>query len=353
MAAAIGAVLAFLPARIDSTHQPPESLPPAKSLEAIADDAQLAARDLPRLDSLLASVDGEIVFETYARGSGPHRTHNIKSASKSMIGAMVGIALKEGWIDSLDAPIARWFPERLGPDVDDPRKREITVEHLLTMRSGLTSTSGGNYGSWALSRSFVGWTLTRPLVSPPGARMDYSTGSSHLLSALLTRASGRSTWEIGQEFLARPLGFDLPRWERDPEGFYLGGNNMAMTPRQMLKVGELYLNDGVAEDGRRVLPEGWVEASCTPRGRSRRSGQDYGYGWWIRELGGRETCFAWGYGGQYIFVVPALELVVVATSSTDPQGRRGYRSDLFDVIVREIIEPLDLRSRQGPRLMGT
>lgn len=352
IAAILGAWLLFAPARIDSTHEPPESLPPAKSFDELARDAKRAAGDLSRLDSLLGSVSGEIVFETYARGAGPHRTHNIKSASKSLIGAMVGIALEEGWIESLDTPIARYFPRRLGPNVDDPRKREITVEHLLTMRSGLTSTSGGNYGAWAMSRSFVGWTLSRPLTDPPGARMNYSTGSSHLLSAVLTRASGRSTWEIGQEYLARPLGFDLPRWQRDPEGFYLGGNNMAMTPRQMLAVGELYRNDGVAA-GRRVLPEGWVEASCTPYGRSHRSGRLYGYGWWIDQIGGHETCFAWGYGGQYILVVPSLDLVVVATSSTDPRGRRGYRRNLFDVIIREIIEPLDLRSRQGPRLIPT
>jgi len=350
IAAGIGAWLLLGPARVDPTHRPPESLPPAKSLSELAGDAAGAAKHLSRLHSLLASVDGELVLETYPRGSSRYRTHNIKSASKSMIGAMVGIALREGWIESLDEPIASYFPRRLGPTVDDPRKRDITVEHLLTMRSGLVSTSGGNYGAWASSRSFVGWSLSQPLVDPPGARMNYSTGSSHLLSAVLTRASGRSTWEIGQQYLAEPLGFDLPRWQRDPEGFYLGGNNMAMTPRQMLAVGELYLNGGVAR-GRRVLPEGWVEASCTPRGRSHRSGRLYGYGWWIDEIGGHETCFAWGYGGQYIFVVPSLDLVVVATSSTDSRGRRGYRRSLFDVIVREIIEPLDLRSRQGPRLI--
>src|SRR5690606_20878602 len=108
-------------------------------------------------------------------------------------------------------------------------------------QSGLESTSGRNYGAWVQSRNWVRDALRRPLVVPPGTRMEYSTGTSHLLSALLTRVTKKSTWAFAQETLAKPLGFSLPRWPQDPQGIYFGGNDMLLTPRQMVAFGELYL----------------------------------------------------------------------------------------------------------------
>src|SRR3990172_4759605 len=154
--------------------------------------------------------------------------------------------------------------------------------------------------------------------------MIYSTGSTHLLSAILTQATGMSTLEFGRKHLAGPLGISLPAWMQDPQGIYFGGNEMLLTPRDMVTIGELYLGGG-ALDGQRIVPESWVEASFTPRGRSRFSGRQYGYGWWIRELGGHDVYYAWGYGGQFIFIVPDLELVVAMTSSSEPGSeRRGH-----------------------------
>ena len=295
-----------------------------------------AAAALPRLHSLLVSHRGQLTLEYYAKGHSAARLANIKSASKSIISTLVGIAITRKLIPGVDEPIARWFPElRKDPDA---RKQKITIGDLLTMRSGLESTSGGEYGPWVRSANWVRYALTRPMVGDPGTSMVYSTGTSHILSAILTKATGRSTHQFAVETLAQPIGITLARWTRDPQGIYFGGNEMQMTPRQMIRLGELYLNRGRAGT-QQVVPAGWVEESCTPRTRSRWDGdREYGYGWWIQDFDGERACFAWGFGGQYIMVFRKLDLVVAITSSTDVSDeRRGYRRQLFDLLEQHIL----------------
>lgn len=317
------------------------AVPAAQSVPDAIDAARLRqqAAALPRLHSLLVSRRGELLFEYYARGHSARRLANVKSVSKSIISALVGIAIDRGLIRSVREPIATFFPElRRDPD---PRKQKITIEDLLTMRAALETTSNRNYGAWVQSRNWVRHVLAQPVVADPGTTMIYSTGSTHLLSAILTRVSGTSTWQFAQAALFEPLGLRLARWTRDPQGIYFGGNEMALTPPQMVAFGELYRNGGRAS-GRQIVPERWVETSCEPRTISRfDAGREYGYGWWIDEVGGEEACYAWGYGGQYIFVFEDLDLVVAATSSTAVgDERRGYRRQLLALIAREVIQPL-------------
>ena len=298
--------------------------------------ARAAAAALPQMHSLLVSHRGRLALEYYAPKESATRLANIKSASKSIISTLVGIAIERKLIPGLDEPIVRWFPElRKDPD---KRKQAITIENLLTMRSGLASTSGENYGRWVTSRNWVRHALDRPMVSDPGTSMEYSTGTSHILSAILTKAAGKSTHQFAAEVLAKPLGIALARWPRDPQGIYFGGNEMLMTPRQMATFGELYLNRGRAQ-GRQIVPSEWVEASCVPRTRSRWDrDREYGYGWWIQEFGGHRACFAWGFGGQYIFVFRDLDLVVAVTSATTvSEERRGYRRQLFGLLETHIL----------------
>ena len=304
--------------------------------------ARTAAAALPQLHSLLVSHEGKLVFEHYAPKYSGTRLANIKSASKSIISTLVGIAIERKVIAGLEEPIVRWFPE-LRKDADK-RKGTITIEDLLTMRSGLESTSGENYGPWVTSRNWVRYALAQPMVSEPGSSMEYSTGTSHILSAILTKATKKSTHQFAAEVLAKPLGFTLARWPRDPQGIYFGGNEMLMTPRQMITFGELWLNRGRAR-GQQIVSAEWVETSCRPRTRSRwDSDREYGYGWWIQEFDGHEACFAWGYGGQYIMVFRELNLVVVATSSTTvSEERRGHRRQLFDLLRTHILSEFEQR----------
>jgi CubicO group peptidase (beta-lactamase class C family) len=329
----LAAVLVALAAGVSGAGQPAAPL----SISFAA--AQRAAAELPKLHSLLVSRRGELQLEYYRKGFSATRLANVKSVSKSVISTLVGVALDRGLIKRLDEPVATYFP-RLKRD-PDPRKAAITIADLVGMRSGLESTSGANYGRWVRSRNWVDDALARPLVSAPGTAMEYSTGSSHVLSAILTRVSGMSTWAFAQASLGKPLGTTLAQWPRDPQGIYFGGNEMLMTPRQMTALGEIYRNDGRA--GRQqVIPASWVTESCTPRTVSRWDpGREYGYGWWIDDIGGHTACYAWGFGGQFIFVFKALDLVVVTTSSTDTSDDRwDYRDRLLSLIERDVLAPI-------------
>jgi len=304
--------------------------PALPSLESAA----TSAAALPRLRSLLVSHRGTLVLERYFNGARAAQPANIKSASKGVIAALVGIAVSRGLIKDVDQKIAPYFPE-LAAD-PEPKKRDITVEDLLTMRSGLESTSGRNYGAWVRSPNWVRFVLRRPLIDEPGTRVEYSTGSSHLLSAILTKATKMSTWQFAQEALAKPLGFSLARWMQDPQGVYFGGNEMLMTPRQMIRFGELYLNGGKVGD-RQLLARSWIDRTRVGRGRSRwGSDREYGYGFWIRDFAGRAGYYAWGYGGQFIFIIPDLDLVVVTTSRADVTTERREHLNAIYGLVEEL-----------------
>jgi CubicO group peptidase (beta-lactamase class C family) len=298
--------------------------------------AAKAASQLPRLKSLLVSHRGALVLERYFNGTRAAQLANIKSASKSVIAALVGIAIAKGHIRNANQPIAAYFPE-LAKD-PEPKKRDITIEDLITMRSGLDSTSGRQYGAWVQSRNWVRYALSRPLVDDPGTRVEYSTGSTHLLSAILTKATKKSTWQFAQEELAKPLGFSLAQWPQDPQGIYFGGNEMLMTPRQMIRFGELYENGGRLGE-RQLIPKAWVEKADDGVGRSRwGSDREYGHGFWIRDFGRYKSFYAWGYGGQFIFVVPSVRLVAVTTSVAEPGSeRRDHLDGVYDLMARYVI----------------
>ncbi|HUE77009.1 MAG TPA: serine hydrolase, partial [Longimicrobiales bacterium] len=179
----------------------------------------------------------------------------------------------------------------------------------------------------------------------PGGRMLYSTGNSHILSAILTRVTDRSTLAYARERLGEPLGIRIPAWVRDPQGIYFGGNDMRLSPRAMLRFGELYRNGGRV-DGSQVVPEDWVRTSLEARARSPWSGDRYGYGWFLKESAGYPTFYAWGYGGQFIFVVPDLELTVVTTS--DPYApREGPHLREIHAMLEDWIVPAAERGRNG------
>lgn len=282
--------------------------------------AYAVADSLPRLRCLLVARHGEILAER-CRNASADRATNVKSVSKSVLSALVGVAIQEGYLDGVEQRVAPLFRDHLDGPVGD-RKGRITVGHLLSMQSGLERTSGRNYGRWVSSPDWVRDAVRRPMVEEPGGRMLYSTGNYHLLSAILTDRTGMSTLEYARSRLGEPLEIRIPPWQTDPQGIYLGGNNMLLSPRAMVRFGELYRNGGVLE-GRQVVPGDWVRTSLEPRTRSRWSGEAYGYGWFLGDAGGYPMFFAWGYGGQFIFVVPDLELTMVTTS--DPNAPRGSR----------------------------
>ena len=297
--------------------------PSGATLAAAVDEA----RSLEPLETLIVAQHGKIVIEEGFRGYATTRPTNIKSVSKTIISALVGIAIEKGILHGPGAKIAPLLEDKLPPD-PDPRMQDITIGNLLSMQAGLARTSGANYGRWVASRDWVRAALAQPFADDPGGGMLYSTGNSHLLSAILTRESGRSTLALARDWLAPLEDFAIADWMRDPQGIYFGGNQMAMTPRAMLTFGELYRNGGRA-GGEQVLSTEWIEASWQPRTQSVFHDDLYGYGWFLTEMSGERVAYAWGYGGQMIYVVPTLEMTVVMTSTENqPSARTGHRDDL-------------------------
>lgn len=291
------------------------------------------ANQLGPLRCIVVSLDGREMAARGYHGGSPDAATNIKSASKSIISALVGIAIDKGVLEGVDQKIAPLL-ERDLPDNPDPRIDDVTIGNLLSMQAGLGRMSGPNYGRWVSSANWVRAALAEPFDGEPGGPMLYSTGSSHLLSAILTRKSGRSTRELARDWLGQVEGFAIDAWDRDPQGIYVGGNQMAMTPRSLLAFGELYRNGGRNKAGEQVVPENWVAESWKVRTHSVYTGDGYGYGWFTREIGGQQVIYAWGFGGQMLYVVPALGLTVAMTSiPDDPSAQSGHRDDLHALMA--------------------
>ena len=273
-----------------------------------------AARELAgqgELASFVVLRNGAMVYERYFHGSNRHAANNVHSASKSMLSAAVGIAIQQGAIRSVDQRVATLLPTyfaRLGAD-----KQQMKLRHLLTMTSGLDWTEDSTEYDIETRPDWVAAILGRPLNAPPGSTFNYSTGSAHVVSAALTHATGMSTCDFVHRNLFGPLGITAEHWGRDPQGVFSGGYNLFLTPREMAKFGQLYL-DGGRWKGRQVVPASWVATSTTSKVDA--GGYGYGYYWWLTQVNGHDLAIAWGFGGQFIYIVRDLHLVVVMTTDT-------------------------------------
>jgi CubicO group peptidase (beta-lactamase class C family) len=309
------------------------ALPMASRARAQAPDLEAAAAALPQLHSILVRSGDRLVLASAPRGPGLDRVANIKSCAKSIVALLLGAAISRGEVPGVGARLGDVAPGLI-PSGAAAQVPDITLEDLVTLRAGLERTSGPNYGAWVSSSDWVADALRRPMVSRPGGRMLYSTGSTHVLGAALAVATGRSLLAQARDRLGDPMGFEVPAWTRDPQGFYLGGNEMALTPRAMLDLAVM-VRDGGRFEGRQILPRDWIEASLVPRTRSPFSGLDYGYGWFLSRSG---YAIARGYGGQVIAANRRRGLAVAITSDpTRPARSAGYFGDLMDLLEGPIL----------------
>jgi CubicO group peptidase (beta-lactamase class C family) len=310
--------------------------PSARLDPALIGRAAESARQFPQIHSLIIARAGEIAFAEAFRGPPLDRSVNVKSVSKSFVAALTGVAIDRGVLSGVDQRLAEIAPGLIPKDAE-PKVGDLTVAQFLTMQAGLDRTSGPNYGQWVQSRNWVAFALRRPFIAEPGERMLYSTGSYHVLGALLAKASGKSLLTLARDWIGDRLGIAIPPWRRDPQGFYFGGNDMALSPMALLRFGELHRRQGMW-NGASVLSETWIREAWTPRTLSPYSGDDYGYGWFIANIGGRRMVYARGYGGQMVYIVPSLALTVVVTSDpTQPARSDGYVGQLRDLLASDII----------------
>ncbi|GLQ57024.1 serine hydrolase domain-containing protein [Devosia nitrariae] len=291
-------------------------------------DLGAAIEAMPQLHSLQVQRGADMLFAEAPRGGGLDRSANIKSCAKSIVALLLGAAIDRGEIDGVGARLGDVAPTIIPADATQG-VADITMEDLVSLRAGLEPTSGPNYGRWVESGNWLAFALRRPMVAEPGGRMIYSTGTTHILGAALAEATGESLLDQARSRLGEVMDFEVPPWTRDPQGYYLGGNEMALTPRAMLKIAVMLRNGGEFE-GRQVLPADWVEASLVPRGRSPWSGLRYGYGWFLSDTG---FAIARGYGGQIIAAHQERRLAIAITSDpTQPARSEGYFGDLMQLL---------------------
>ncbi|MBE3636872.1 serine hydrolase domain-containing protein [Mangrovicoccus algicola] len=296
------------------------------------DAVSARAAQMDQLHSVMVAQEGRIVLARRVRGPALDRPANVKSVSKTLVATLAGTAIDRGEIPGLDATIGALAPGLVPPRAD-PRVPRLTVENLITMQAGLERTSGANYGAWVSSPDWVADALSRPFVAEPGACMLYSTGSYHVLGAILAEVTGESLLELARNRLGRPLDMPFAPWVADPQGYYLGGNDMATSPEGLLRFAE-----AIRQGGGDVVSRRWVEDSFRPRTRSPYSGLDYGLGWFLGRPGGTRLALARGYGGQIAATAPDLGLSLVITSDpTRPARSQGYFGDLMALIEQAIL----------------
>jgi metal-dependent hydrolase (beta-lactamase superfamily II)/CubicO group peptidase (beta-lactamase class C family) len=270
------------------------------------------------IDSVLVVRNGVLVLEAYRHPYRAESYHIIHSCTKSIVSALVGIAVDDGFINGVDVRLLELFRDRTVDNVD-ARKRAMTLEHLLTMTTGLECRDSYLYRWHGLremrqTEDWVQHVLDLPMVEAPGTRFEYCNGASLLLSAILQETTGHSAESFAQAHLFGSLGIEDVEWPANPQGISIGWGELRMRPQDMAKIGYLYLQNGRWE-AEQVVPAAWVVASTRKQADGTLQA-GYGYQWWVREDG---VSMALGYAGQYIVVVPERALVAVFTSDLPEQ----------------------------------
>lgn len=286
--------------------------------QAIFNDMMNKIKDENILNFVVVK-DGKIVIDYNKKDEYKNRRFKINSCTKSIISALIGIAIKNKQIQGVHQPISDFFPELETSDVNG-RKKDITIHHLLTMTSGI---SWPEFGNWEFisdlvnSDDWVKFVLDRPMAHNPGEVFNYNSGGSHLLSAIISRATGMNAHEYANRHIFEPLGIENITWMSDPQGNSNGGFGIEMSAYDMAKIGTLYLKKGKKEKDS-LIPEYWINESLEPRILASRALGHYGYQWWIKNLSSKEikhtAYFAMGNGGQFIFVIPSMDMVAVFIS---------------------------------------
>lgn len=284
------------------------------------------------MDSLLVIRNGYLVAEAYTPLNGPENRHRLYSASKTITSALIGVLLQEGLLKSLDTPVLELFPDREVANVD-ARKQAMTVRDLLMMAGGLdiNDMQAGQLEVPATSslmeqsEDWVQFALDLPMAAEPGAQWYYSNPGVHILSGIISELTGKSALDYAAEKLFGPLGITDYYWPSSPTGVSIGYAELELTPRDMAKIGYLYLNDGQWDD-QQIIPADYARASL---GRQINTPFEpntvYGYLWW--RLNRENFSFALGHGGQVIMVLPDKDLVVVTTGGMTEDVRvplNGY-----------------------------
>lgn len=234
--------------------------------------------------SVVVIRNGYIVTEAYFHPFRKDTWHIIHSCTKSITSALVGIAIDEGYIEGVEEGVLDFFPDKTFENVDE-KKKSMTLEHLLTMSSGLYVEDSYRYdfrglGEMRAARDWVKHVLSLPMMHEPGTYFEYSNGVSYVLSEILQRKTGMTLMRFAEDRLFGPLGISDVDWFMNHLGVNLGWDVIRMKPLDLTKIALLYLNKG-QWDGKKIISREWIEASTTAQIAAQTLSEEYGYQWWI------------------------------------------------------------------------
>lgn len=303
---------------------------------SILDEIENEEKLQNQLNAVVIIKNGVLIYDKYFNGKDPQTRQDVKSATKSVVSTLIGVALEKGYIGSVNDKVVKYFPEY--KHYFEGGKDKITIENLLTMTSGISWENSGlveitvhdmiKTGNWT---EFI---LSRPFSDDNFGKFNYSSANSHLLSAIITKTTGKSALEFAKETLFKYLKIDTDKWIVSPEGVSAGGFGLYISAEELAKIGLLYLTDGMWED-ERLLSFDWVE-KVSQEHSSGLVKYKYSYQWWLRDVSGYKTYSMRGKGGQICCCIPELEMVVVVTSA--PESEKWQNPDI--IIDKYIIPAL-------------
>lgn len=291
----------------------------------------------PSIQSVIVVHEGRLFYEHYFNGTDSFKLFNLCSVTKTVTSALTGIAIDKEYLEGTEQKVFKFFPE-YSEDVKSKNLAELTISDLLTMTDGLNRDDRTDLENESFWNDPVQYCLKLSFRTRRGERFNYSTLNSQLLSAIITRSTGMSELEFADRFLFVPLDITDKIWYTDGQGNNIGGASLYLQTRDMAKIGQLYLNKGKWGEHQLISPE-WIEKSTHKYSDGGPPhGEAYGYHIWVTELNTMDAYFAGGYGGQFIYVVPKLELVVAITSALD--RHREYHRDIIGKFIVPAIEAL-------------
>ncbi len=326
-----------------SSHVWPVVTPEVAGIDpsAFAKVEEFVANNLPDIRSLLVLKNGQLVLEKYYKNGTRDSQNEVYSVTKTIISLLIGIALEQKKLISLDQTIEEFLPDMFTLGTNATLKT-VTLRQLLTMSSGLEwnedySSKDTVASQWMASPDWMKFALNLKSRQAPGVAFEYSSPNVHFLSAILTKATGLSTKDFAQQVLFDPLGIKVATWKTDPQGLCLGPFGLALSPHDLSKLGMLFLQEGQWE-GKQVVPQNWIK-EATKSHIITNFGSEYGYLWWLKSFNGHHGIIAWGVNGQFIVVVPHYNLVIVTTGKTEFPLTPGFEyMPLFDLIAASICE---------------
>lgn len=320
-----GATSALLPSVVAGQSPPPAASWPSSSPADLGFATDLGQRiesrlpEFPAVTGVVVIRAGQLAFETYRGGYDAAALVNIRSVTKSVTSTLVGVALARGEIDRIDVTVGEVIPDRIPPDAD-PAVANITLESFLSMTSGLWWDNQDDWSMLLAADDWIANTLRQPIIAPQGTQFIYNTGGSHLAGVMLATMVEQPMEDYAATHLFAPLGIEPGDWMRSPQGEVNGGAGLELLPRDTAKLGQLLLTGGVW-DGAQIVDPDYAIAATTRQSDGEAVtggsiGVPYGFQWWITDGVGYDAFFALGFGGQYVYVVPDLNLVVVVAAGS-------------------------------------